>query len=138
MIDADSRPRFKELATEFCKMARDPQRYLVIQVSSKMTFPPLRSDFMLLESIGVLFLFQGDDCMKLPSPSHSKFFHSLLDEDDLGDVMDAEKYLLPQNPSAPASSHSSSPHLDFNQARLLVPTFILAFFLPFINNETQD
>lgn len=50
MIDADSRPRFKELATEFCKMARDPQRYLVIQVSSKMTFPPLRS----LESIGVL------------------------------------------------------------------------------------
>jgi len=32
MIDADSRPRFKELAAEFCRMARDPQRYLVIQV----------------------------------------------------------------------------------------------------------
>ena len=33
MIDADSRPKFKELAAEFCRMARDPQRYLVIQVS---------------------------------------------------------------------------------------------------------
>lgn len=34
MIDADSRPKFKELAAEFCRMARDPQRYLVIQVCS--------------------------------------------------------------------------------------------------------
>ncbi|XP_065417155.1 receptor tyrosine-protein kinase erbB-4 isoform X8 [Chrysemys picta bellii] len=31
MIDADSRPKFKELAAEFSRMARDPQRYLVIQ-----------------------------------------------------------------------------------------------------------
>lgn len=34
MIDADSRPKFKELAAEFSRMARDPQRYLVIQVST--------------------------------------------------------------------------------------------------------
>lgn len=33
MIDADSRPRFRELIAEFSKMARDPKRYLVIQVS---------------------------------------------------------------------------------------------------------
>lgn len=33
MIDADSRPKFRELIVEFTKMARDPQRYLVIQVS---------------------------------------------------------------------------------------------------------
>lgn len=33
MLDADSRPSFKELAEEFAKMARDPGRYLVIQVS---------------------------------------------------------------------------------------------------------
>uniref|UniRef100_A0A671XJI3 receptor protein-tyrosine kinase n=1 Tax=Sparus aurata TaxID=8175 RepID=A0A671XJI3_SPAAU len=32
MIDADSRPRFRELIAEFTKMARDPPRYLVIQV----------------------------------------------------------------------------------------------------------
>lgn len=36
MIDADSRPKFKELAAEFTRMARDPQRYLVIQVGELM------------------------------------------------------------------------------------------------------
>lgn len=38
MIDADSRPKFKELAAEFSRMARDPQRYLVIQVSTFLTY----------------------------------------------------------------------------------------------------
>ena len=33
MLDAQSRPNFKELADEFSKMARDPGRYLVIQVT---------------------------------------------------------------------------------------------------------
>uniref|UniRef100_W5K5T5 Receptor protein-tyrosine kinase n=1 Tax=Astyanax mexicanus TaxID=7994 RepID=W5K5T5_ASTMX len=88
MIDADSRPRFKELAAEFCRMARDPQRYLVIQ---------------------------GDDCMKLPSPNHSKFFQSLLEEDDLGDLMDADEYLVPQSFNASATSYPSRPHLDSNR-----------------------
>uniref|UniRef100_A0A3B5MKY8 Receptor protein-tyrosine kinase n=1 Tax=Xiphophorus couchianus TaxID=32473 RepID=A0A3B5MKY8_9TELE len=37
MIDADSRPHFRELIAEFTKMARDPPRYLVIQV--KCTLP---------------------------------------------------------------------------------------------------
>jgi len=32
MLDALSRPAFKELADEFSKMARDPGRYLVIPV----------------------------------------------------------------------------------------------------------
>ncbi|KAF7689754.1 receptor tyrosine-protein kinase erbB-4-like [Silurus meridionalis] len=91
MIDADSRPRFKELATEFCKMARDPQRYLVIQ---------------------------GDDCLKLPSPTHSKFLHSLLDDDEPGDMMDAEEYLGPQKLKdlSNVSSHPSGPNLKSNQA----------------------
>uniref|UniRef100_A0AAR2IIF1 Receptor protein-tyrosine kinase n=1 Tax=Pygocentrus nattereri TaxID=42514 RepID=A0AAR2IIF1_PYGNA len=83
MIDADSRPRFKELAAEFSRMARDPQRYLVIQ---------------------------GDDCMKLPSPNHSKFFQSLLDEDDLRDLMDAEEYLVPH-------AYLSRAQPDSNQCR---------------------
>ncbi|KAI4872468.1 hypothetical protein NFI96_022937, partial [Prochilodus magdalenae] len=85
MIDADSRPRFKELAAEFSRMARDPQRYLVIQ---------------------------GDDCMKLPSPNHSKFFQSLLDEDDLRDLMDAEEYLVPH----------AYPSGDSKPVRNLVPS----------------
>lgn len=32
MIDPDSRPRFKDLVNEFSAMARDPSRYVVIQV----------------------------------------------------------------------------------------------------------
>jgi len=35
MLDAESRPSFRELADEFAKMARDPGRYLVIPVCSE-------------------------------------------------------------------------------------------------------
>uniref|UniRef100_A0A3Q2CWL6 Receptor protein-tyrosine kinase n=1 Tax=Cyprinodon variegatus TaxID=28743 RepID=A0A3Q2CWL6_CYPVA len=88
MIDADSRPKFKELAAEFCRMARDPQRYLVIQ---------------------------GDDRMKLPSPNDSKFFQSLLDEEDLDDLMDAEEYLVPRGFNVTASSGTARPRVDSNR-----------------------
>ena len=37
MLDAESRPNFRELAEEFAKMARDPGRYLVITVSLQIT-----------------------------------------------------------------------------------------------------
>ncbi len=36
MLDAESRPSFKELGDEFAKMSRDPGRYLVIPVSHFM------------------------------------------------------------------------------------------------------
>ncbi|XP_052447457.1 receptor tyrosine-protein kinase erbB-4-like [Carassius gibelio] len=91
MIDADSRPRFKELAAEFSRMARDPQRYLVIQ---------------------------GDDRMKLPSPSHSKFFQNILDEEELDDLMDAEEYLVPQTFNITTSSHTSRPPMDTSKTQL--------------------
>lgn len=32
MIDPESRPRFKDLVNDFSAMARDPPRYVVIQV----------------------------------------------------------------------------------------------------------
>ncbi|KAM6945751.1 receptor tyrosine-protein kinase erbB-4-like [Aplochiton taeniatus] len=88
MIDADSRPKFKELAAEFCRMARDPQRYLVIQ---------------------------GDDRMTLPSPNDSKFFQSLLEDEDLEDFMDAEEYLVPRTFNTAPPSYSSRPSLDANR-----------------------
>uniref|UniRef100_A0A8C9DV18 Receptor protein-tyrosine kinase n=1 Tax=Prolemur simus TaxID=1328070 RepID=A0A8C9DV18_PROSS len=69
MIDADSRPKFRELIIEFSKMARDPQRYLVIQ---------------------------GDERMHLPSPTDSNFYRTLMDEEDMEDVVDADEYLVPQ------------------------------------------
>ncbi|KAL2085432.1 hypothetical protein ACEWY4_018752 [Coilia grayii] len=68
MIDADSRPHFRELVAEFSKMARDPSRYLVIQ---------------------------GDERMCLPSPTDTRFYRSLISSEDLEDVVDAEEYLLP-------------------------------------------
>uniref|UniRef100_H3CSB9 Receptor protein-tyrosine kinase n=1 Tax=Tetraodon nigroviridis TaxID=99883 RepID=H3CSB9_TETNG len=88
MIDADSRPKFKELAAEFCRMARDPQRYLVIQ---------------------------GDDRMKLPSPNDSKFFQSLLDEEDLDNLMDADEYLVPQGYTLAPPSYTVRPRVDSNR-----------------------
>uniref|UniRef100_A0A3B4UMW7 Receptor protein-tyrosine kinase n=1 Tax=Seriola dumerili TaxID=41447 RepID=A0A3B4UMW7_SERDU len=91
MIDADSRPKFKELAAEFTRMARDPQRYLVIQ---------------------------GDDRMKLPSPNDSKFFQSLLDEEELEDLMDAEEYLVPHSFNIPPLAYTPRPRMDSNKDML--------------------
>uniref|UniRef100_A0A8C2DXI8 Receptor protein-tyrosine kinase n=1 Tax=Cyprinus carpio TaxID=7962 RepID=A0A8C2DXI8_CYPCA len=68
MIDADSRPHFRELVAEFSKMARDPSRYLVIQ---------------------------GDDHMFQSSPTDSKFCMSWISTEDMDGVVDAEEYLLP-------------------------------------------
>jgi len=34
MIDENIRPTFKELASDFTRMARDPHRFLVMKVSS--------------------------------------------------------------------------------------------------------
>ncbi|KAL1790884.1 epidermal growth factor receptor, partial [Sigmodon hispidus] len=85
MIDADSRPKFRELIVEFCKMARDPQRYLVIQ---------------------------GDERMHLPSPTDSNFYRALMDEEDMEDVVDADEYLIPQQGFFSSPSTSRTPLLS--------------------------
>ncbi|KAK1173591.1 epidermal growth factor receptor isoform X1 [Acipenser oxyrinchus oxyrinchus] len=81
MIDADSRPRFRELIAEFSKMARDPSRYLVIQ---------------------------GDERMHLPSPSDSRFYRTLMSGEDMEDIVDADEYLVPYNGffNSPATSRT--------------------------------
>uniref|UniRef100_A0A4W6BYW2 Receptor protein-tyrosine kinase n=1 Tax=Lates calcarifer TaxID=8187 RepID=A0A4W6BYW2_LATCA len=84
MIDADSRPRFRELIAEFTKMARDPSRYLVIQ---------------------------GDDCMHLPSPTDTKFYRSLISGEDMEDAVDADEYLVPQHGFFSSPSTSRTPLL---------------------------
>ncbi|XP_060762391.1 epidermal growth factor receptor [Neoarius graeffei] len=85
MIDAESRPRFRELIAEFSKMARDPTRYLVIQ---------------------------GDEKMHLPSPTDPKFFRSLMSGVDLDEVVDADEYLLPNHGffSSPSTSRTQLLH----------------------------
>uniref|UniRef100_A0A4W5QIP0 receptor protein-tyrosine kinase n=1 Tax=Hucho hucho TaxID=62062 RepID=A0A4W5QIP0_9TELE len=85
MIDADSRPRFRELIAEFSKMARDPPRYLVIQ---------------------------GDDRMHLPSPTDTKFYQSLISGEDMEDAVDVDEYLVPQHSffSSPSTSRTQLLH----------------------------
>ncbi|XP_061442816.1 epidermal growth factor receptor isoform X3 [Rhineura floridana] len=85
MIDAESRPKFRELMAEFSKMARDPQRYLVIQ---------------------------GDERMHLPSPTDSKFYRSLMEEDDMEDIVDADEYLIPHQGFFSSPSNSRTPLLS--------------------------
>lgn len=62
---------------------------------------------------------QGDDRMKLPSPNDSKFFQSLLDEEELEDMMDAEEYLVPQAFNIPPPIYSSRQRIDSNRVSLL-------------------
>lgn len=38
MIDPDSRPKFKDLVQDFSAMARDPPRYIVIQVCAVLIY----------------------------------------------------------------------------------------------------
>ncbi|XP_008281822.1 receptor tyrosine-protein kinase erbB-2 [Stegastes partitus] len=70
MIDPESRPKFRDLVNEFTAMARDPPRYVVIQ---------------------------NDEDMSKCSPVDSRFYRMLLEEgDNVGEMMDAEEYLVPQ------------------------------------------
>ncbi|KAJ7415102.1 Receptor tyrosine-protein kinase erbB-2 [Willisornis vidua] len=69
MIDSECRPKFRELVTEFSRMARDPQRFVVIQ----------------------------NDLVGLPGSMDSTFYRALLEEEDMDDLVDAEEYLVPHH-----------------------------------------
>ncbi|KAM4605499.1 epidermal growth factor receptor [Polymixia lowei] len=96
MIDADSRPRFRELMSEFTKMARDPSRYLVIQ---------------------------GDDRMHLPSPTDTKFYRSLISGEDMEDAVDADEYLVPQHGFFSSPSTSRTPLLHSSSLNSSIGTY---------------
>lgn len=53
--------------------------------------------------------------MKLPSPNDSKFFQSLLDEEELEDLMDAEEYLVPHTFNIPPLTYTTRSRLDSNR-----------------------
>ncbi|CAB3382971.1 Hypothetical predicted protein [Cloeon dipterum] len=85
MLNADSRPTFKELADEFAKMSRDPGRYLVIQ---------------------------GDKLMRLPSFS-TQDRHEIIQNISSGlggteAVVDAEEYLQPSHSRSTVPNSTSS------------------------------
>lgn len=81
MLDAESRPSFKELAEEFAKMARDPGRYLVIP---------------------------GDKLMRLPSytqQDEKELIRTLsMPIEGPETIMDAEEYLQPGKTCADADT----------------------------------
>lgn len=86
MLDAESRPSFKELADEFAKMARDPGRYLVIQ---------------------------GDKLMRLPSytqQDEKELIRSLsMPIEGPETIMDAEEYLQPSKSLHGFDKHHQPP-----------------------------
>lgn len=120
MIDSECRPRFRELVTEFSRMARDPQRFVVIQVPDHPPPPwsqasrpgPLPDSSCLLHSTSLRLPREAGPwagerlprCLPPPqnedlgpaSPLDSTFYRSLLEDDDMGDLVDAEEYLVPQ------------------------------------------
>lgn len=56
--------------------------------------------------------------MKLPSPNDSKFFQSLLDEEDLDDLMDADEYLVPRGYNVAPPSYTTRPRVDSNRVSI--------------------
>ena len=53
--------------------------------------------------------------MKLPSPNDSKFFQSLLDEEELEDLMDADEYLVPHGLNIPPLAYTPRTRMDSNR-----------------------
>nr|CAB3243195.1 receptor tyrosine-protein kinase erbB-4 [Phallusia mammillata] len=71
-VDAEARPNFRELTEELSKMARDPQRYLVVANDGSKR--------------------------ELPSPNTTEFLRALAHEEgDDFPITDAEEYLHPQH-----------------------------------------
>uniref|UniRef100_A0A673KXP3 receptor protein-tyrosine kinase n=1 Tax=Sinocyclocheilus rhinocerous TaxID=307959 RepID=A0A673KXP3_9TELE len=52
MIDENVRPTFKELASEFTRMARDPPRYLVVKENEDSDLTTRRSEYVDMEASG--------------------------------------------------------------------------------------
>ncbi|XP_071967601.1 receptor tyrosine-protein kinase erbB-2 isoform X2 [Engystomops pustulosus] len=68
MIDSECRPKFRELVTEFSRMARDPSRFVVIE---------------------------DEEFMAQTSPLTTQFYSALLREAAMEDLVDVEEYLVP-------------------------------------------
>lgn len=90
-------------------MARDPPRYLVIQVSCLFVCFKVSLTFLQTKrNLKPHSIFQGDDRMHLPSPTDNKLFRTLISEVDMEDAVDADEYLVPQHGffSSPSTSHT--------------------------------
>ncbi|KAH0521488.1 Epidermal growth factor receptor [Microtus ochrogaster] len=104
MIDADSRPKFRELILEFSKMARDPQRYLVIQSCR------LKEDSFLQryssDPTGALTEDSLDDTF-LPAP---EYINQSVPKRPAGSVQNPVYHNQPLHPAAGRDLHYQNPH----------------------------
>uniref|UniRef100_A0A3B1JXU7 Receptor protein-tyrosine kinase n=1 Tax=Astyanax mexicanus TaxID=7994 RepID=A0A3B1JXU7_ASTMX len=113
MIDPDSRPRFRELSSEFTKMARDPTRYLVIQ---------------------------GDEQLHLSGSTDRRVYRSMFSSEDMEDVVDAEEYLLPgkaffNNSQTPPLQHQNSTVCSLGNNQMRGNSLILRYITDPINGS---
>nr|CAD7198577.1 unnamed protein product [Timema douglasi] len=90
MLDAESRPSFKELADDFAKMARDPGRYLVIPGDRFMRLPSYSSQ------------------VRIDEKELIRNLSSAMDGPEA--LVDADEYLQPKSraPLAPTITTSNS------------------------------
>ncbi|KAL3854543.1 hypothetical protein ACJMK2_013807, partial [Sinanodonta woodiana] len=105
MLDADSRPSFKELAEEFAKMARDPGRYLVIPGDVLKKIPS--EEIVDMSEVDIFQVEgnnnpdnEGDKLMRLPSYSYDKndlARHLSVAQDGPEEVIEADDYLQPRS-----------------------------------------
>lgn len=75
----------------------------------------------------ILFLFQGDDCMHLPSPTDTKLYRSLISGDGMEDAVDADEYLVPQHGFFSSPSTSVTPLLHSTVSYFILKTTIKGF-----------
>lgn len=145
MIDPDYRPRFKDLVKEFTTMARDPPRYVVIQVCVCVcVFPQLPwrvalcifviiVDSGLLTDVCFFFLLQNEEQMSMPSPVDNQFFRLLVEEEgsNLRELLDAEEYLVPQPNHFPRThdngvqSNGPSRHQSYRVSESVTSLFLV-------------
>lgn len=102
MIDPEYRPRFKDLVKEFTAMARDPTRYVVIQVCASLQLLLCTTLLCVVypnhRGSGPWTHFQNEEQMSMSSPVDNQFFRMFLAEEgnNLRELLDAEEYLVPQ------------------------------------------
>lgn len=68
--------------------------------------------------------------MKLPGPNDSKFFQSLLAEEELEDLMDAEEYLVPHSFNIPPLAYTPRTRMDSNKV------FFMAYSINTLQSRT--
>lgn len=62
--------------------------------------------------LSLWFVPQGDERMHLPSPTDSKFYRTLMEEEDMEDIVDADEYLVPHQGFFNSPSTSRTPLLS--------------------------